>query len=51
MTGDEWITSTRDTLATRMRIARQTERGEGGYSPDEPLGSDAENSGLNHGEI
>jgi len=50
MTGDEWIISTRDTLATRMRIARQTKRGECGYSPDAP-GSDTENSGLNHGEI
>jgi hypothetical protein len=48
MTGGEWITSTRDTLATRMRVACQTERGGGGSSPDAPLGSDAENSGLNH---
>jgi len=48
MTGDDWIISTRDTLATRMRIVRQTEHGGGGSSPDAPLGSDTENGGLNH---
>ena len=47
MTGEEWIISTRDTLATRMRIGCQTERGEGGSSPDEPLGLETENGGLN----
>jgi len=51
MTGDEWIRSPKDVIMTRFRIAQQNTRRKDPSSPDEPLGSDTENSGLNHGEI
>lgn len=44
MTGDKWITSPKDVMATRFRIAQQNPRRESMDSPPEPLGLDVEES-------